>query len=224
MTANGVVPHFGGGPFRTGVIDPPWPYQRASSDKKLLGYIGQHGNEHYHTLSLDDLAELPIAQLIDGYLFLWCSGPWLPAAFDLIRAWGFQYITAIHWYKRNASGKVPFGPGYWYRASVETILLARRPGAPAIRTHERNVFEAPRGKHSAKPEAFQDHVERHFPGPYVELFARRERSGWTCLGDECPGDGGDIRVSLRSLLDGGRDQRPGQTVITPKRIVKRISR
>jgi N6-adenosine-specific RNA methylase IME4 len=197
---NGTTPRFGGGLFHTGVIDPPWPYQKASNDKKLQGYIGQHGKTHYDTLTIADMAALPVGNLIDGYLFLWCSGPWIPDALALIKAWGFDYITAIHWYKRNPSGKVPYGPGYWYRASVETILLARKPGAPAIRTQERNVFEAARGKHSAKPEAFQDHVERHFPGPYVELFARRQREGWTCLGDECPGDGDDIRVSLPKLL------------------------
>jgi len=196
------APRPSGGPssFRTVVIDPPWPYQRASSDKKLNGYTMQAGKVHYESLTIADLAALPIGQAVSGYLFLWSSGPWLPAGLDLIKAWGFDYITAIHWMKRNPSGKVPYGPGYWYRAAVETILVARKPGTPAIRTHERNVFEAPRGKHSAKPEEFQDHVERHFPGPYLELFARRQRPGWTCLGDECPGDGQDIRVSLPGLL------------------------
>ena len=160
----------------------------------------QAGSEHYESLSIADLAALPVGNLCSGYLFLWSSGPWLPDGLSLIRAWGFDYITAIHWLKRNPSGKIPYGPGYWYRAAVETILVARKPGTKAIRTHERNVFEAPRGKHSAKPEEFQDHIERHFPGPYVELFARRDRPGWTCLGDECPSDGTDIRISLPRLL------------------------
>lgn len=45
----------------------------------------------------------------------------------------------------------------------------------------------PRGKHSEKPEAFQDLVEQVSPGPYVELFARRDRLGWDTWGNESLG-------------------------------------
>lgn len=41
----------------------------------------------------------------------------------------------------------------------------------------------PRGEHSAKPEAFLDLVEQVSPGPYLELFARRNRLGWDTWGD-----------------------------------------
>jgi hypothetical protein len=46
-------------------------------------------------------------------------------------------------------------------------------------------FQWPRGKHSAKPEAFLDLVESVSPGPYLELFARRNRLGWDTWGNEC---------------------------------------
>jgi N6-adenosine-specific RNA methylase IME4 len=42
----------------------------------------------------------------------------------------------------------------------------------------------PRGKHSAKPEAFLDLVEQMSPGPYLEMFARRNRLGWDTWGNE----------------------------------------
>jgi hypothetical protein len=48
-------------------------------------------------------------------------------------------------------------------------------------------YEWPRGAHSAKPEAFLDLVEQVSPGPYVELFARRDRLGWDTWGDESLG-------------------------------------
>lgn len=48
-------------------------------------------------------------------------------------------------------------------------------------------FEWPRGEHSAKPEAFLDLVEQVSPGPYVELFARRDRLGWDTWGNESLG-------------------------------------
>jgi N6-adenosine-specific RNA methylase IME4 len=40
----------------------------------------------------------------------------------------------------------------------------------------------PRGRHSEKPAAFLDVVERVSPGPYVELFARAPRLGWDSWG------------------------------------------
>ena len=46
----------------------------------------------------------------------------------------------------------------------------------------------PRGKHSVKPEAFQDIVENVSPGPYLELFARRKRPNWAVWGNEVPCD------------------------------------
>jgi len=49
---------------------------------------------------------------------------------------------------------------------------------------ESRWFEAKRGKHSAKPEVFQDIVEDVSPGPYLELFARRQRPGWDVWGNE----------------------------------------
>lgn len=51
-----------------------------------------------------------------------------------------------------------------------------------------------RGGHSEKPEPFQDDIERLVNGPYLELFARRHRPGWTCIGNEL--DGLDITESL----------------------------
>jgi len=45
-------------------------------------------------------------------------------------------------------------------------------------------FTWPRGRHSAKPEAFMDLVERVSPAPRVELFARRQRLGWDTWGNE----------------------------------------
>jgi N6-adenosine-specific RNA methylase IME4 len=43
-------------------------------------------------------------------------------------------------------------------------------------------FEAPRGAHSEKPALFGDLIERMSPGPYLELFARRQRLGWDSWG------------------------------------------
>jgi N6-adenosine-specific RNA methylase IME4 len=70
---------------------------------------------------------------------------------------------------------------------VEFIVHAKR-GKP---THEGQVdrqwWTWSRARHSAKPDAFLDLVEQHFPGPYLEMFARRARFGWDYWGDESLG-------------------------------------
>lgn len=174
--------------FRTLVIDPPWPYAPATTHKKLTGYIAGD-NEKYSTMSVGDIQAMNIQSILapQGYVFLWTTGAFMKSAIAVIEAWGLQYRTMLFWVKTTASGKTAYGNGYWVRSSVEPIILATSPGTPAIRTNERASFEAMRGEHSAKPEVFQDFVERHFPGPYGELFARRHRPGWTCLGGELSG-------------------------------------
>lgn len=63
---------------------------------------------------------------------------------------------------------------------------------------QRSVCFAENLKHSAKPEHLQDSLELMFPkSQKLELFARRHRPGWTCLGNEI--DGEDIRNALVKL-------------------------
>ena len=54
----------------------------------------------------------------------------------------------------------------------------------AIARADSTWFTWPRGRHSAKPDAFLDLVEQVSPGPYLELFARRNRLGWDTWGNE----------------------------------------
>lgn len=78
-----------------------------------------------------------------------------------------------------------YGMGYYARIAHEVLLIGKRgkPGPPKAR-NIRSVVHAPRGKHSEKPEIFAETIERYSDGPYVELFARQRREGWTCLGNE----------------------------------------
>ena len=79
-------------------------------------------------------------------------------------------------------------------------MVAKRPGEKSNRTGEQSIFQTKRQRHSAKPDNVHLLVEKHFPGPYLEIFGRRSREGWTILGNEAPNDGSDIRDSLRQLL------------------------
>lgn len=88
--------------------------------------------------------------------------------------------------------KPNYGLGKFPRPQHEIVLVCRR-GTLAFQLN--NVGSVHRwsqmrdanngGKvHSAKPDGFLDLVEQASPGPYLELFARRQRLGWDTWGNE----------------------------------------
>lgn len=85
-----------------------------------------------------------------------------------------------------------FGPGNYTGQNVEDVWVGVRGDTPwpslRARRDVRSVVFAPRGKHSAKPEAVQDRIEALWPEatPRLELFARRRREGWAAWGNEAP--------------------------------------
>lgn len=165
--------------YRTVVADPPWQFR-----DKLPG-PSRGAEKNYSLLSLEEVKNFPLPPIApDARLFLWRVSSMQREALEVIEAWGFTLKTEIVWLKKTANGLPWFGMGRTVRASHETCLVASR-GRPEVLNHNtRSVFEAPYTRHSGKPEEFFDLVEALSPGPYLELFARRERPGWTCLGDE----------------------------------------
>jgi N6-adenosine-specific RNA methylase IME4 len=81
-----------------------------------------------------------------------------------------------------------FNMGHTFRAATEHALIGTRGSVKKlIRDHsQRNVSLDPQLEHSAKPETLQDRLERMVDAPRLELFARRSRRGWTCIGNEAP--------------------------------------
>lgn len=117
-------------------------------------------------------------------LFLWRVAAMQEDALTVMRAWGFSQKTEMVWLKKTRTGKRWFGMGRIVRAEHESCLVGVR-GRPRVLSHAvRSTFCAPVGRHSEKPETFYEIVEQLYDGPYVELFARRMRPGWTCLGNE----------------------------------------
>ena len=97
-----------------------------------------------------------------------------------------------------------FGMGRLFRQTHEIALVGTRGKVYGNLKNksQRSVHFGPVLKHSAKPETIQDMLETMFPaGNKIELFARRSRKGWTCLGNQCPDtEGEDIRDSLKNLM------------------------
>lgn len=168
-------------PFHVVCADPPWSFR-----DPLPGRT-RGAAKNYAVLSVANLCAFALPPIADdALLFLWRVASQVEEAYAVVRAWGFEPKTEIVWRKLTRRGKSHFGMGRIVRASHETCIVAKR-GRPRIKVHDvRSLFDASIGRHSEKPERFYDLVEDLADGPYVELFARRLRSGWTCLGNECP--------------------------------------
>jgi N6-adenosine-specific RNA methylase IME4 len=170
---------------RTISADPNWHYKTRSATGR-----DRSPDQHYDTASLEPIKALPVARLAapDTALNLWCMDWLLPGALEVIDAWGFKFIkVGFCWVKLNPSSNGRFmGLGHWQREGMELCLFATKGNPTRLNADVRQVIEAPIGRHSEKPEVFQDEMERLTAGPYLELFARRVRPGWRCWGDEIP--------------------------------------
>jgi N6-adenosine-specific RNA methylase IME4 len=195
--------------YRTIVADPPWDQGR-TSNYNGTGYpagpnyepdapmpLGR-GTLPYPTMSVEEIAALPVSDLAlsDAHLYLWTTQRFLRSSFEIAETWGFAPNSTLVWCKKPSGVRL----GGAFPATVEFVLFCRRGSLPMIGTADKAWWEWPRRRgapvargqrrtqfHSAKPEAFLDIVEQVSPGPYVELFARRDRLGWDTWGNESLG-------------------------------------
>lgn len=165
------------------LADPPWYFENYSAKGEEKNPVA-----HYACMGLDEIQALPVMELANPNgcaLVMWATAPMLPQALDTMLCWGFKFKTAGAWAKQSSTGeKWAFGTGYCYRSAAEFWLLGAV-GKPKPRSRSvRNLIVAPVREHSRKPEQMRDDIERLFPGPYVELFARESAPGWSSWGNE----------------------------------------
>jgi N6-adenosine-specific RNA methylase IME4 len=166
------------GKYRIVYADPPWSYGNEMPDY----FIEQR--DHYPTMSLDDICDIPVDQWAEGdaVLFLWVPAPLTLKVAEVIRAWGFEFKTEFIW------DKVKHNMGHYSSVRHEKLYLCTRGACqPDVRKLFDSVQSIERGKHSQKPTEFYDIIDTLYPtGRRLELFHRgqNKRPGWSCYGFE----------------------------------------
>lgn len=163
------------------MADPPWRFE-------LYSERGEEKSPqaHYRTMTLDDIAALPVADLAapDCLLWLWATAPMLDRQIAIMAAWGFRFVTSGVWVKQTVTGKTAFGTGYVLRNAHEPFLIGAR-GEPKCARDVRSAVFGPVREHSRKPEQGYAAAERLIPkARRSELFSRQGRPGWESWGDE----------------------------------------
>lgn len=198
--------------FGTIYADPPW---------RFTNRTGKMAPEHrrllrYPTMSLEDIAELPVSRIAKAksHLYLWVPNALLPEGLEVMKRWGFQYKTNIIWYKiRKDGGPDRRGVGFYFRNVTEVCLFGTR--GTGIRTNQPgrtqpNVIVSRKSFHSRKPSEMYEIIEACSNGPFLELFSRARREGWTMWGNQA------------GLLDSERDFKYGYRPPDAKSDVQRL--
>lgn len=193
--------------YRTIVVDPPWEYGKFNSfsstgSTPIRGALTAAAQPlAYPTMSVAAIMALPVGELAQdaAHLYLWTTQRYLWDAPEVVAAWGFKVSCVLTWCKPEMGAAL----GFAFAPTSEFVVFGHRGGLKPLVRHPSTWFAASRpyvGRggptHSAKPEAFLDMVERVSPGPYLEIFARRNRLGWDTCGNEAL-----EHVSLPSTLD-----------------------
>jgi N6-adenosine-specific RNA methylase IME4 len=166
----------GNGKYHVIYADPPWQYDFATSDARKI-------ENQYETMTVEQICALAVPTIaeVDSVLFLWATSPKLLDAIRVMAAWDFTYKTSMVWVKDK------IGMGYYARQRHELLLIGTRGNLPVPDPENRpdSVIEAPRLAHSEKPSRFHEVIEAMYPSlARVELFARKNRDGWTAWGDQ----------------------------------------
>ncbi len=172
--------------FRTILADPPWQFKNRT---------GKVAPEHkrlarYATLSLDDIKALPVSTCASetAHLYLWVPNALLPDGIAVMKAWGFEYKSNLIWHKiRKDGGPDGRGVGFYFRNVTEILLFGvRGKNARTLAPGRRqvNFLSTRKREHSRKPDEQYQLIENCSPGPFMELFARGQRRGWTTWGNQ----------------------------------------
>ena len=174
-----------GGPFSTILADPPW---------RFMNRTGKVAPEHrrlsrYDTMTTAAIRALPVSEVAseNAHLYLWVPNALIADGLRVMESWGFTYKSNIVWAKRRKDGGPDGrGVGFYFRNVTELILFGVKGSMRTLAPGRRqvNMIETRKREHSRKPDEQYDIIEACSPGPFLELFARYSRQGWTSWGLE----------------------------------------
>ena len=173
------------GSFGTILADPPWRFNNRTG-RIAPEYRQAH---RYPSLGLDEIQSLPVKEFCaeNSHLYLWVPNALIQEGLAVMKLWGFEYKTNIVWYKvRKDGGPDGRGVGFYFRNVTELVLFGVRGTIRTMQPGRRqvNIIKTRKREHSRKPDELYDIIEQCSPGPYLELFARHSRAGWTQWGNE----------------------------------------
>jgi len=172
--------------FSTILADPPWQFQNRT---------GKMAPEHkrlsrYPTMTLPEIIDLPVQEVTadTAHLYLWVPNALLFDGLRVLEGWGFTYKTNLIWYKiRKDGGPDRRGVGFYFRNVTEMILFGvKGKNARTLQQgrSQENLIATQKREHSRKPDEQYELIESCSPGPFLELFARGPRKGWTVWGNQ----------------------------------------
>ena len=177
------------GGWATILADPPW---------RFANRTGKVAPEHrrldrYDTMTYAEICALPVAGVAASrsHLYLWVPNALLPEGLQVMAAWGYRYVSNIVWAKRRKDGGPDGrGVGFYFRNVTELLLFGVRGSMRTLPPGRRqvNMIETQKREHSRKPDESYALIEACSPAPFLELFARYSRAGWSAWGDEAAAD------------------------------------
>lgn len=167
-------------------VDPPWR-QSKGGKKKVRPNTSGKGLD-YEVLSLEDIENhLNVASSLsedNNILFLWTIEKYLFEAENIAKKLGYKLHARMIWDKVTG---IP--AAFTIRYGHEYLLYMYKgkftPVAKDCRGKYHSVFREKVTKHSKKPEIAYEIIESLYPQVNrLELYARNERDGWDCWGNE----------------------------------------
>ena len=165
--------------------DPPWKQQKGGLRKCRPN---QDRNLDYNTLSLADIATYQRQSMLiseeNHAVFMWTIDKYLHQAEQMMQELGYKLHARFIWDKENG-----IAPAFTVRFSHEYLLWFYKGKMQPIAIEQRGKFTTvlreKSKKHSKKPICAYEMIEALYPTESkLEMYARDERRGWDCWGDE----------------------------------------
>ena len=166
--------------------DPAWK-QTKGNKRKCRPNQGK--DLDYMTISMEEIKEIhrQASELCNQRhnIFMWTIDKYLHETEQMMKELGYELHARFIWDKENG-----VAPAFTVRYSHEYLLWFYKKGnmlKPCEDTRGKftTVLREPSTKHSKKPECAYRMLEEMFPNAAkIELFARKEREGWDCWGNQ----------------------------------------